>query len=169
MPAGNVSFAIALPPDWAEIDLLSSEAEHVLDGPLAPALAAAARGSEHARLLMVRSLVAVTPDREPLAAGLSVALADRSAPVSQLSPSAASFDDADVSAVTLPVGSGIRVRHVAPAEVLDGVGSLEVLRVQYLLQTELGLLTITFTTPQAAPTREWERLFDAMADTAQLA
>jgi hypothetical protein len=169
MAAGNASFAIALPPDWKGIDLLSGEAEHVIEPPLAAALAAAARGSEHARLLMVRSLVTVTPEGEPLAAGLSVALADTSAPISHTSLSALSLEDADVSAVTLPAGSGVRLRRVAPAEVLAGVGPLEVLRIQYMLHTELGLLTITFTTPQATRTREWERLFDAMADTARLA
>lgn len=169
MAAGNVSFAIALPPDWEGIDLLSSEAERLMDTPLADALAAAARGSEQARLLMLRSLVAVTSAGEPLAAGLSVALADRSAPISQIPLSAESFDDAEVSAVILPVGSGVRLRRVAPAQVLAGVDPLEVLRVQYMLETELGLLTITFTTPQAARTLEWERLFDAMANTAELA
>lgn len=168
MAAGNVSFAIALPPEWKEIDLLSSEAERVLETPLAASLAAAARGSEHARLLMLRSLVAITSAGEPLAAGLSVALADRSAPISQIPLSAESFGGAEVSAVTLPVGSGVRLRRVAPAQVLAGVGPLEVLRVQYMLETELGLLTITFTTPQAARTREWGRLFDAMAETARL-
>lgn len=168
MPAADVSFAIALPPDWKEIDLLSSEAEHVIDPSLGAALETAAHGGQHARLLMVRSLVTVTPAGEPLAAGLSVAVADRSAPISQVSLSAVSFGDAEVSAVTLPVGRGIRVRRLAPAEVVHGVGPLEVLRVQYMLQTELGLLTITFTTPQAARTREWEQLFAVMADTARL-
>lgn len=169
MAAGNVSFAIALPPEWKGIDLLSDEAEPVIGAPLAAALAVASRGGEHARLLMLRSLVAVTSAGEPLAAGLSVALADRSAPVSQVRLSDQSFGDAEVSAVTLPVGSGVRICHVAPAGVLAGAGPLDVLRVQYLLETELGLLTITFTTPQAARTTEWEQLFDAMAKTAQLA
>lgn len=169
MAAVNVRFAIALPPEWKGIDLLSSDAENLIGAPLSAALDVAARGAEHARLLMLRSLVTVTSAGEPLAAGLSVALADRSAPVSQVRLSDQSFDDAEVSAVTLRVGSGVRIRRVTPTEVLDGFGPLEVLRVQYLLETELGLLTITCTTPQAARTCEWERLFDAMAGTARFA
>jgi hypothetical protein len=42
------------------------------------------------------------------------------------------------------------------------------LQVQYMLHTEHGLLTITLNTPQAAETEDWERLFDALAATAEL-
>ena len=68
--------------------------------------------------------------------------------------------------MSLPAGQGLRVREEFPT----AVGGLSViaLRVQYLLHTEDGLLTITFETPQAAETEDWEKLFDAMAETAQL-
>lgn len=45
---------------------------------------------------------------------------------------------------------------------------IPVLRVRYLLTTAFGLLTISLTSFRAARNAEWERLFDAMAQTAQL-
>jgi hypothetical protein len=168
MTQRDLSFAIALAPDWQQIDLLAPEADRLIDASLAAALARGARGGPHARLLMTRSLYAVTPAGEPLAAGLTVALADRDAPVSSAPLEADDFDGAEVAAITLPVGSGLRVRHIAPDTTLDGV-EIPVLRVQYLIHTGLGLLTITLTTFQAARTDDWERLFDAMAQTAMLA
>jgi hypothetical protein len=162
----NLTFAIALPPEFHSIDLLDAENAAELGAPLARALGFAAHGTAQAQVLMLRSLYAVTSAREPLAAGLSVALADLTAPVSSAPLSDASFDDADLAAVTLPAGPGVRVRRLVPS----AVGGLPVaaLQVQYLLHTEHGLLTITLTTPQAAETDDWELMFDAVAATAEL-
>lgn len=168
MPSETITFAIALPPDWQGIDLLSDEAEQILDGPLAYALAYAARGSEHAQLLLLRSLVALTPAGEPLAAGLAVTFAHRSAPVADTALCSGAFEGCQVSAIMLPAGAGVRVSRVAPAPILVATAPLDLLRVQYLIHTDRGLLTITFTTPQAPGAREWEPLFDAMAGTAGL-
>jgi hypothetical protein len=167
MTESDVNFAIALAPEWRQIDLLAPDAGRLVGGPLAAALDLGARANPHARLLMVRSLFAVTPEGEPLGIGLSVALADRSAPVSSQPLQADDFQGCDVAAVTLPTGSGLRVREVAPGAVIDGA-EIPVLRVQYLIETDAGLLTITLTTPQAEWTAEWEQLFDAMAQTAEL-
>ncbi len=174
MSNGNLTFAIAVPPQWQELDLLDPAAEQALGAPLANALAGAERGTAQAQLLMLRSLVAVTESREPLAAGLSVTLAGPAAPISQApldvqalaGDNAFADSDADVSAITLAAGSGLRVRRL----VLTTVGDLPVaaLQVQYLLHTEHGLLTITLDTPQAADTEDWEHLFDALAATARL-
>ena len=155
-----------MPPGWQELDLLDPAAEEALGAPLADALAGAASGSDQAQLLMLRSLVAVTESREPLAAGLAVTLAGPAAPISQEALSADAFAGADVAAITLPAGSGLRVRQLVPTT----IGDLPVaaLQVQYLLQTEHGLLTITLDTPQAADTEDWERLFDGLAATARL-
>jgi hypothetical protein len=155
----DVDFAIAFPDGWREIDLLAPDAGEMIDGALAEALATASRGSQQARVLMLRGLLAVTESGEPLGAGLAVTVAYRTAPVSTQPLNADGFAGGEVSAVQLPAGAGLRVRRLPQ----DGV-----LRVQYLLETALGLLTITFTTFQAAQTVEWERLFDAMAATAEL-
>jgi hypothetical protein len=168
MSATNVSFAIALPEDWQQIDLLAPDAEQVLDGPLAAALAFAARGSEEAQLLMLRSLVAIAGDGRPLAAGLSVALAGPSAPVSSEPLDVESFRGAEVTAITLPVGSGVRVLEVARTGARIAGEPLRMLKVQYLIDTVHGLLTITLATAQASAAEEWEQLFDAMAATSEL-
>jgi hypothetical protein len=97
MTQRDLSFAIALAPDWQQIDLLAPEADRLIDASLAAALARGARGGPHARLLMTRSLYAVTPAGEPLAAGLTVALADREAPVSSAPLEADDFDGAEVA------------------------------------------------------------------------
>lgn len=173
MSSDSLTFAIAVPPGWQELDLLDPAAEQAVGAPLAAALAGGARGTDQAQLLMLRSLVAVTESREPLAAGLSVTLAGPAAPISQvpLDPATLSADDAfagaEVSAMTLPGGSGLRVRRLVPTT----VGDLPVLglQVQYLLHTEHGLLTITLDTPQAADTEDWEHMFDALAATARVA
>jgi hypothetical protein len=162
----NLTFAIALPPEFHSIDLLDPENAAELGAPMAKALGYAAHGTEQAQLLMLRSLFAVSSAREPVAAGLAVALADPSAPISQSPLNDDSFDDADLAAVTLPAGPGVRVRRLVPST----VGGLPVvaLQLQYLLHTAHGLLTITLSTPQAAETEDWERLFDAVAATADL-
>lgn len=167
MTETNAQFAIALAPDWEQIDLLAPGADAVIDGPLAAALHRGALGGPHARMLMARSLYTVSPDGKPLGAGLSVMLADREAPIAAEPLREDEFADAEVAAITLPVGSGLRVRQVSGGAVIDGV-DIPVLSVQYLIHTSLGLLTITLTTPQAAHTEEWEHLFDAMAHTAEL-
>ena len=116
--------------------------------------------------MMLRSLIAVTEDREPLAAGLSVALAGPEVPLAAEPLQAEDFDGSEVAAISC---RSVRACACATSS-RPTVGGLPViaLRVQYLLHTEHGLLTITFETPQAADTEEWETLFDAMADTAQL-
>jgi hypothetical protein len=168
MAALGTSFATALPPGWRGIDLLASDTGELLGEPMSDALALAASGADQARPLMLCSLVAFTEDGEPLAAGLSVMLADRAAPVSRAPLTARSFEGCEVSAVTLPLGSGLRVRHLAQADVLAGSAPLEVLRIQYLIHTVAGLLTVTFVTPQAPRTGAWELLFDAMATTCEV-
>jgi hypothetical protein len=164
----DVSFAIALAPDWQQIDLLDSDADQVIDAPLAAALQRGAHGGPHARLLMARSLYMATPGGSPLGMGLSVLLADQEAPVSAARLEDTDFGDAHVSAIELPVGSGLRVRKVEPGAEIEGE-AIPVLSVQYLIHTSRGLLTITLSTPQAASTEEWEEMFDAMVRTAELA
>jgi hypothetical protein len=100
--------------------------------------------------------------------GLSVLLADREAPVSSATLEDTDFGEAEVAAIELPVGSGLRVRKVQPGAELEGE-AIPVLTVQYLIHTSRGLLTMTLSTPQAASTEEWEEMFDAMARTAELA
>lgn len=163
----DATFAIALAPDWEQLDLLDPDADQAIDPPLAAALQRGARGGPHARLLMARSLYRATPGGSPLGMGLSVLLADREAPVSSTALEDSAFGDADVAAIDLPVGSGLRVRTVEPGAEIEG-RPIPVLSVQYLLHTPRGLLTITLTTPQSAHTQEWEELFDAMARTAEL-
>lgn len=163
----DVTFAIALAPEWEQLDLLDPEADQVIDAPLAAALQQGATGGPHARLLMARSLYRATPGGRPLGMGLSVLLADREAPVSAAPFDDADFGDAEVAAIELPVGSGLRVRKLGPGAEIEGEPIL-VLSVQYLIHTGRGLLTITLATPQAAHTEEWEELFDAMARTAEL-
>jgi hypothetical protein len=163
----DVTFAIALAPDWEQIDLLDPDADQVIDAPLAAALRRGAQGGPHARLLMARSLYMATPGGSPLGMGLSVLLADREAPVSSASLEHADFGDADVAAIELPVGIGLRVRRVQDGAQIEGE-PVPVLSVQYLIHTSHGLLTMTLSTPQAASTEEWEEMFDAMARTAEL-
>lgn len=155
----EVSFAIALPTGWREVDLLGPDARTMIDGALIDALATASRGSDQARMLMLRGLVTITEGGEPLAAGLAVTVAYRTAPVSAEPLRPDRLACRDVSAVELPAGPGVRVRHLTRDREL---------RVQYLIETGIGLLTITFTTFQSAQTLEWEQLFAAMARTAEL-
>lgn len=163
----DVTFAIALAPDWQQIDLLDPDADQVIDAPLAAAMQRGAQGGPHARLLMARSLYMATPGGSPLGMGLSVLLADREAPVSSASLEDADFGDADLAAIELPVGNGLRVRRVQDGAEIEGE-PVPVLSVQYLIHTRRGLLTMTLSTPQAASTEEWEQMFDAMARTAEL-
>ncbi|MGH2894578.1 MAG: hypothetical protein ACRDPM_15150 [Solirubrobacteraceae bacterium] len=164
----DVAFAIALAPDWEQIDLLAPDADQVIDAPLAAAFRRGAQGGPHARLLMARSLYRATAGGSPLGMGLSVLLADREARVSSTTPADTDFGDAEVAAIELPVGSGLRVRRVQPGAEIEGEPVL-VLSVQYLIHTSRGLLTMTLSTPQASSTAEWEEMFDAMARTAELA
>jgi hypothetical protein len=167
MSAIETGFAIAVPPDWEAIDLLSSDTG-AFDATVAEAIENARRGGEHAQLLMLVALVAVSPSGQPLSAGLAVTFADRDAALAAASLSPASFGDADVTALQLPVGGGVRVRHVAPATALAGDEPLPMLRLQYLIHTVQGLLTLTFTTAQDPHADVWDGFFDAMAATCEL-
>jgi hypothetical protein len=164
----DVSFAIALAPGWEQIDLLDADVDQVIDAPLAAALRRGAHGGPHARLLMARSLYMATPEGSPLGMGLSVLLADRAAPVSSAAPADTDFGDAEIAAIELPVGTGLRIRRLQAGAEIEGE-PVPVLSVQYLIHTGHGLLTMTLSTPQAASTAEWEEMFDAMARTAELA
>ncbi len=166
MAEHTVEFAIALPAQFNSLDLLDPEVTQAMPPQLAEMMGAAAGNVEGARVMMLRSLVAVTEEREPLAAGLSVMLAAADTPLSSQPMTPEDFAGSDVAAITLPVGNGLRVREEFPTV----VGDLPVigLRVQFLVQTGHGLLTITFETPQAAETEDWEALFDAMAQSATL-
>lgn len=167
MSAIETGFAIALPPDWEAVDLLASDTA-AFDATVAEAIENARRGGEHAQLLMLVALVAAAPSGQPLSAGLAVTFADRQAPVSDAQLTPQSFGDgAAVTAVNLPLGSGLRIRHVAPSSVLEGE-RLPMLRLQYLIHTQKGLLTMTFTTAQAPEAEVWDGLFDAMAATCEL-
>lgn len=165
----DVEFAIALPDEWSSIDLLADDVPEWLGPELGATLAAARRGGRSARMLMLRSLVAHTEEGEPLTAGLTVALANSDTPVAEEPLEDISFPDAELSAVQLPVGSGVRVARLQRTPPLGDGGELEMLSVQYALHTSHGLLTIGFTTPQASHPQAWEQLFDAMAATAELA
>ncbi|MDQ6744869.1 MAG: hypothetical protein M3Z27_02445 [Actinomycetota bacterium] len=167
MAQRDISFAIALPPGWDSIDLLQAD-QPLIEGSVAEVLAGAARDGEHAQLLMLRALVATAPDSEPLAAGLSVTVADSPTPVASEPLDPDTFAGCEVSAVTLPVGGGLRVRQIAPAPVPKGAEPLDVLRLQYLTDAPQGLLSVTFATVQAPRAGQWEQLFDAMAATSRL-
>lgn len=167
MSTTELGFAIGLPPDWEAIDLLSSDTG-AFDATVAEAIENARRGGDHAQLLMLVALVATSPSGQPLSAGLAVTFADRDTPLAEASLRPESFGDAGVTAVQLPVGGGVRVRHVAPASALAGDEPLPMLRMQYLIHTQKGLLTMTFTTAQAPHAEVWDGLFDAMAATCEL-
>ena len=162
----TVEFAIALPPEFNSMDLLDPEVTQAMPPALAQTLTAAHQGFEGARVMMLRSLIAVTEEHKPLAAGLSVAIAAPDVPLAAKPLVAEDFEGSAVAAISLPVGQGLRVREEFPTQV-EGLPVIG-LRVQYLLHTEHGLLTITFETPQAAETEDWEAFFDAMAETARL-
>ncbi|HET9105015.1 MAG TPA: hypothetical protein VFN55_16815 [Solirubrobacteraceae bacterium] len=166
MDEHTVEFAIALPPEFNSIDLLDPGVTQSMPPALAQTLIDAHKGVQGARVMMLRSLIAVTEEREPLAAGLSVAIAAPDVPLAAQPLVAEDFEGSEVAAISLPVGQGLRVRDEFPTEV-EGLPVIG-LRVQYLLHTEHGLLTITFETPQAAETEDWETFFDAMAQTATL-
>lgn len=165
----HVEFAIALPDDWTYVDLLDPDVAAWADADLTSTLAAARRGGGAARMLMMRSLIAHTPDGEPLTAGLTVALATPDTPVASEPLTDLSPGGAELSAVQLPAGSGMRVRRIVHTPPLGEAGEVAMLSVQYLLHTPHGLLTIGFTTGQASHPEAWEPLFDAMAATAELA
>jgi hypothetical protein len=167
-PGTTTVFEIAVPPGWQQLDLLAKIPDPAVPSEAVEALAEASRLRGYGTLLLVRALVARESGVPPVSAGLVATLADpRTAPMSALSASDG-FGNADVSAVKLPVGRGVRVKHVVSTEVLDGVLAPAFLSVQYLLDSEHGLLTMTFTTAQGQPSGEWEKLFDAMAFTAKL-
>jgi hypothetical protein len=174
----DIEFAIALPDGWRYVDLLAPDVAEWTGPELGATLAAARDGGAAARMLMFRSLVAYTPEGEPLTAGLTVALADgepiASGPLEDPKVSSGTFDepelsDAEVSAVTLPVGSGLRVTRLVDTPPLPVAGPIPMLSVQYVLPTAYGLLTIGFTTPHTSHPEAWKELFDAMAATAVLA
>lgn len=167
----DVEFAIALPDEWSFVDLLDPAVAEWAGEELDAVLAAARQGGESARMLMMRSLIAHTSEGEPLTAGLTVALADGSTPVASapLEELELSLPGAELSAVALPAGSGVRVRRIVRTPPLGEAGEIPMLSVQYLLHTGHGLLTIGFTTGQASHPEAWEELFDAMAATAELA
>jgi hypothetical protein len=165
----DVSFAIALPTDWEGLDLLGDAGVELLRPRVARLLLAAAHGGRHAELLMLRSLIARGSSGRALSAGLAVTIADTTTPVATQPLEADAFAGKQVSAVTVKAGSGLRVRHVSSAPALDTEETVDVLYVQYLLHTELGLLTLTFTTLQAPDAPEWEQFFDGLAATAELA
>jgi hypothetical protein len=165
----DLDFAIALPEDWSYVDLLDPDAAQWAGADLDSTLAVAREGGRSARMLMLRSLIAYTPEGEPLTAGLTVALAVSDAPVASQPLEELSLPGAELSAVQLPAGSGVRVRRIVKTAPLPEAGSIPMLSVQYLLHTSHGLLTIGFTTGQASHPQAWEQLFDAMAATAELA
>lgn len=165
----DVEFAIALPEGWRYVDLLAPDAAEWAGPELAATLAAARGGNPAARMLMFRSLIAYTPEGEPLTAGLTVAIAAGAAPIASSPLEHLGLSDAEVSAVTLPVGSGLRVVRVVDTPPLPEAGPIPMLSVQYVLHTAHGLLTIGFTTPQTSHPEVWEELFGAMAATAELA
>lgn len=164
----DAQFAIALPEEWTYVDLLDPDVAEWADEELASSLAAAREGGAQARMLMLRSLIAHTPEGEPLTAGLTVALADPETPVAHQPLTDLSLADAELSAVQLPAGSGVRVRRMVQTPPLRTTGALPMLSVQYLLHTPQGLLTIGFTTGQTSHPEAWEPFFDAMAATAEL-
>jgi hypothetical protein len=170
----DIEFAIALPDGWRYVDLLAPDVAEWAGPELGATLAAARHGGAAARMLMFRSLIAYAPTGEPLTAGLTVALADgggtiASGTLEDAELEGAELSDAEVSAVTLPVGSGLRVTRVVDTPPLPVAGPIPMLSVQYVLPTAYGLLTIGFTTPQTSHPEAWEELFDAMAATAVLA
>lgn len=162
-------FAIALPAGWRYVDLLDPDAAEWAGPELDSVLAAAREGGPDARMLMFRSLITHTPEGEPLTAGLTVALADAGTPIASQPLTDLSPTEAELHALELPVGSGVRITRMVQAPQLGQTGAPRMLSVQYVLHTERGLLTIGFTTGQASHPEAWTELFDAMAATAELA
>ncbi|MGH2914258.1 MAG: hypothetical protein ACRDMX_04645, partial [Solirubrobacteraceae bacterium] len=70
MRGDQLTFTIGLPPYWGSVDLLEPGNGTQLGAELSESLGIAARGSDQARVLMLRSLMAISSAREPLAAGL---------------------------------------------------------------------------------------------------
>lgn len=161
----DVNVALSVAAGWEDIDLLDADNAAMLPESLVAALRVAAGESEHMRLMMLRALVALTPTEQSVGMGLAVTLAQPpadDAPAEPPSPGSLGLAGADVSAISLAVGSGVRVRRlVEPAR------GLPTLQVQYALDTEHGLLTLTFTTVQGPHAEEWEPLFDAIASTCE--
>jgi hypothetical protein len=165
----DLAFAIALPEEWSYVDLLDPGVSEWAGPELAAALAAARQTGGAARMLMMRSLIAHTPEGEPLTAGVTVALADNETRVASEPLQDISLPGAQLSAVALPAGDGVRVRRLVRTPPLPDGDEIPMLSLQYLLHTPHGLLTIGFTTGQASHPEAWEQLFDAMAETAELA
>lgn len=164
----DVGFAIDLPERWTYVDLLDPDVADGAGPELGSVLAAARTGGRAARILMLRSLIAHTPEGEPLTAGLTVALADPDTPVASEPLGDLAGSGEHLSPVKLPAGGGVRLSRIVLTPPIGGAGKLRMLSVQYLLRTRQGLLTIGFTTRQASHPEAWERLFDAMAATAKL-
>jgi hypothetical protein len=179
MAQRSVSFDIALAPEWEQTDLLTPAGERRIRGTLAAVLARTARDHDppglhpepshrQARPLMARSLIAHAESGEPLAASLWVTLAVRAVAISSTALMDGVVGDADICAIGLPAGDGVRMYEVVMHRTSGG-SEIPVLRVRYELATAFGLLVISLACFHTERAAVWERLFDAMAQTAQLA
>jgi hypothetical protein len=164
MAPDALSFEIGLPPRWQQIDLLAEPGETLLPPEISGALSEISSPARPGRLLLARALVATAADALPVTAGLAISLAHVD---SEPSADDGSFGDAEVAAVQLPAGAGLRVQTCAPKQVVPGLTAASFLSVKYLVVTELGLLILAFTTAQGSPSEEWEQLFAAIAATAR--
>ena len=163
----GLSFSVGIAAGWQDADLLDPGARALMGPALADAVHFAATGgtTHEAELLMFRALVAVAPSGSTVGLGLTAMLAAADTPIARTPLTTDLFGaDCDVSAVTLPVGPGIRRRRIIPAT----VELPRTFEIQYLIESGHGLLTVTLTTAQDPDAVEWEELFDAIASTCLL-
>lgn len=161
-----LTFEIDLPHEWQQHDLLTDAGDALLPQQVVSSLSEVAAPDRTGQLLIARVLLAESPGEPPLTAGLVVSLAGVDA---EPSCDDKAFGAAEVAAMELPVGAGLRVKSLAAQEVLPDIVVPTVLSVQFLVVTDHGLLILTFTTAQGDPAAPWEQLFDAIAATARFA
>ncbi len=152
--------SIATPSLSASIDVLAAaraQAPVTADSVLASlAIAAREPGVVAARGFLLQA-------RPPVLFTLSVMIAALEGP-----PASADQTDAgaEVAAVRLPVGRGLRIVRNYGVASASAQAAPSLLMVQYLLDSGLGALALTFTTPHCEPpappgTRAWGRTAEA--------
>jgi hypothetical protein len=188
MPAEpSLTFELTVPPGWEAIDLLAqarrgnlqARIEQAFVGnpglegqgeAMAEAVKSGARVGDGAGILGIYALVTEAAAGLPLVAGVTVSLVD---PLPFPEPGMDGREDllgaheaAEWAVVRLAIGDAVRVRRLYPAEILPGLEPLLMLSLTYdVPRAELGgrLLTLAFSTLQAAVAPELCGLFDAIA------
>jgi hypothetical protein len=167
----RLDFSIRVPVDWNAFDVMKMPAEAATrPGGLAQAVQALAQGVDAAGVIAIMGIGHDLPrEGEPdahLFVLLSVALRVVPGP----------FPDSIPGARVDPIlfehegGNypGVRVRRVHHAEALSGEPPMSLLTVQYLVQTDYGVLASTFVTPQVAVFETLMPLLDKVAGAGEL-